>query len=425
MEKKCYTVAIIGCGGRGGTYGGLIKDYLNDRFRVVALCDINPVLLELRKGEYGVAEDRCFEDENKFFEKKRADIIIIGTQDKDHARMTLKGLELGYHVLEEKPICSTKEECVKLLETQKKCGGQVFVCHVLRYAQTYKKVEELMQNGCIGKLVSLSDNEQIWYGHFAHSYVRGNWRNTNETAPVIIAKSCHDLDMLQHLAGAKCDTISSVGDISWFKRENAPEGSADRCVDCKYMETCPYSAKRLYIDRLRRKPGYTFARIITRPKPLTEENVWEAIKTTGYGKCVYKCDNNVCDNQMCLMTFENGVKAVLITSAFTGNGGRVLHVNGTLGEIILDEENGTLTLKTYGKEEHDVWKNEDLIASSADKNHDGGDLGLLKAFYESLEGNHLSGTTLEDSIESHFMGFAAEESRKAGGICVKVHSEIH
>lgn len=421
MEEKKISIAIIGCGGRGGTYGALAHNELSDFYSISALCDVNKKILELRKDEYGISDENCFSDEEVFFSQKRADLLVIGTQDQDHARMTMKGMALGYDILVEKPFANSKEECMQLLEMQRRTGKQVFVCHVLRYAPAYQKAERLLKKGMIGKLVSISDTEQIWYGHFAHSFVRGNWRNCNVTAPMIIAKSCHDLDMLQHLAGAKCCTISSIGELTWFKTENAPDGAAERCTDCKFIETCPYSAKRIYIDRLRANPGYVFSKIITRPDPLTEENVWKAIKTGPYGRCVYHCDNNVCDNQMCMMTFENGVKAVLSSSAFTGNGGRIIHLNGTLGEIVLNEEERTLTLKMYGREQHDIWKTDEMILTN-NKGHEGGDEGLMSAIYRALTGNVEGATTLEDSIESHLMGFAAEESRLTGGKLVRVHS---
>lgn len=410
------SAAIIGCGGRGGIYGRLITTLFPDKFTVSALCDVNPKMLTVRKSEYAVSDENCFTDEDEFFSQKRADLLIIGTQDKDHVRMTLKGLEIGYHVLVEKPIAATLEECEQLLAAQKKYGGQVFVCHVLRYSKVYTKADELMAAGEIGKLISVEDDEQIWYGHFAHSYVRGNWRNTAFSAPLLIAKSCHDLDMLQHYAGAKCESVSSVGGLEWFRAENAPEGSADRCVDCKYIDSCPYSAKKLYCERMNSR----FTAIICRPKPLSEENVLEAIKTGPYGRCVYKCDNNVCDHQLTIMTFENGVKAMLNTNAFTGNEGRIFRLNGTLGEIQINEEEGYVRLKKYGKDEPETWKIDDLIAF-ADTHHGGGDAGLLAALYDCLSGASNAGTTLEDAVESHLIGFAAEQSRKNGGILVKVH----
>lgn len=419
MEKK-LTVAIIGCGGRGArTYGRIMFNYFPDKYEIVSLCDIQPAVLALQSDALNVKAENAFTDEKEFFKEKRADLLVIGTQDQDHVRMTLKGLELGYDILVEKPLSSSRKECTELLDAQKKSGKKVFVGHVLRYAPAFRKADELLRSGAIGKLIAIDALEQVWYGHQAHSFVRGNWRRDDETTPMILAKCCHDLDLLQYYAGAKCVSISSVGDLTWFKPENAPEGSAERCLDCKYIDSCPYSAKRIYIERLRRNPKYDFSRIITYPKDLTEENVWQALKEGPYGRCVYHCDNNVVDHQLSTMTFENGVKASLTMTAFTGNGGRIYKFHGSLGEVILDEEAGIVKLKQFDRDDT-VWSIKDLIESESG-GHGGGDYILTSEIYDMLCGKEMLRTSLEASIESHLMGIAAEESRLEGGTLKKVH----
>ena len=417
---RIITVAVIGCGGRGlGAFGKPMQTTFRDRFHVVAICDINPAALANAREALGLPEENCFLSEDAFFEAKRAELLVIGTQDQDHVRMSLKGLSLGYDIMVEKPISSSREECARLLEAQRESGKRVFVGHVLRYAPAFLKADELLQSGVIGELISINGVEQVWYGHFVHSYVRGNWRRSEDSTPMILAKSCHDLDLIQHYAGARCVSVSSVGSLRWFKAENAPEGAAKRCTECKYMETCPYSAKRLYIDRMKNRPDYVFSAIIVRPKKLTTEAAWEAIKTGPYGRCVYFCDNDVVDNQQCLMRFENGVTAVFDMNAFTGNGGRLLTLHGSLGEIIIDEVEDRIRIKRYGVETH-----EEISISAMDQSgsgHGGGDAGIVRGLYDMLTGKIPEVSSLEESLESHLIGIAAEESRLRGGETVKVH----
>ncbi|MBR4234746.1 MAG: Gfo/Idh/MocA family oxidoreductase [Clostridia bacterium] len=417
---KIITVAVIGCGGRGlGAYAKPMQTRFSDRFRVVAVCDINPAMLANAREALGLPEESCFLSEDAFFEARRAELLVIGTQDQDHVRMTLKGLALGYDIMVEKPISSSREECVRLLRAQRESGRRVFVGHVLRYAPAFVKADELLQSGTIGQLISINAVEQVWYGHFAHSFVRGNWRRSEDSTPMILAKSCHDLDLIQHYAGARCVSVSSVGSLRWFKAENAPEGAAKRCTQCKYMDTCPYSAKRLYIDRMKNRPDYVFSAIIVRPKKLTPEAAWEAIQTGPYGRCVYFCDNDVVDNQQCLMRFENGVTAILDMNAFTGNGGRLLTLHGALGEIILNETEDYLRIKRYGVETP-----EDIALSSLDTSgsgHGGGDVGIVCGLYDMLTGKIPEVSSLEESLESHLIGIAAEESRLRGGETIAVH----
>lgn len=415
MANTIYKVAILGVGARGGDVYGTIVNNLKDRFDIVSLCDSRKARLE-RFGElFEVEKGNLFTDENEFFKKKRADVLIIATLDNDHVRQCLKAFELGYDVLLEKPITADKEECKALLEAQKKYGCKAFVCHVLRYAPAFVKVGELLNSGVIGRLVAIDALERVCFWHQAHSYVRGNWRIAAETTPMILAKCCHDLDLLQFYAKSKCKSVSSVGDLTYFTKENAPDGAAKRCMDCKYVDSCPYSAKYVYIDRWKLRgcseDSWPFNVVAT--APLTEEKLVKALQEGPYGRCVYACDNDVVDHQLTTMTFENGVKATLTMTAFTNNGGRRMNFFGTLGEIILDEELKQIVVKRYGKEEIERISFSDLIGAGGA--HGGGDVCLINALADMLSGKMTQETSLEASVESHLMGICAEESRKENG----------
>ncbi len=414
MEKKIYTVAIIGVGARGGeSYGQLIHDQ-KDKFDVVALCDTRAERLERFGRAFGVEGRLRFLDENAFFQEKRADLLVIATQDADHIRHAQKAFELGYDILLEKPITDDRQECFELLETQKKYGRKALVCHVLRYAPVFLKAAEILQSGAIGKLVAINALERVGFWHQAHSYVRGHWRNSQEATPMILAKCCHDLDLLQYYAGSKCKSVSSVGDLAYFKAENAPDGATKRCVDCPHIDTCAYSAKVIYVNRWINdgKPEGVFPFNTVTTPPTTEEKLYEAIETSPYGRCVFACDNDVVDHQIVTMHFENGVKAELTMTAFTETGGRRYTFFGTQGELVLDEQANELRLKKFiGREE--VFPMENIIEKGY--NHGGGDFYLIHTLYDMLTGNGASVTSLESSIESHLMGICAEESRIAGG----------
>lgn len=327
MSKKIFTVAILGCGGRGAeTYGRLIAER-KDEYKIVALCDLIPEKLSKYGELFGVGAENRFSDDDSFFAKKRADLLIIATLDADHVWQCKEALRLGYDVLLEKPITDKEEECRSLLAAQKKYGGKVLVCHVLRYAGAFRKVEELLKAGAVGRLVEIQALEQVAYWHQAHSYVRGNWRRSEDTSPMILAKCCHDLDLLQYYAGARCKSVSSMGDLTYFTSKNAPEGAAKRCLECQYIDTCPYSAKTIYIDEWEKKgcPENEWPyNVVTLAFPQTKKALTEAIETGPYGRCVFACDNDVVDHQQVSMAFENGVKATLTMTAFTA-GGRQNH----------------------------------------------------------------------------------------------------
>lgn len=434
---KVFTVSILGCGSRGHyTYGRCMTENLKGKFEIVSVCDIDQTKIDMAKSAWGVKDENCFLDWEEFFAEKRSDALVIATQDRDHVKMCIKALELGYDILLEKPISPVEEELYELLEAYNKHKKKVIVCHVLRYAPAFLKIKEMLDSGAIGKIVCIDWLEQVTYWHQAHSFVRGNWRNDEETSPMIMQKCCHDLDLLQYYADSKCKTVYSVGDLSFFKKENQPEGAASHCKDCKYIHDCVYSAERLYIEKRKkdfdwafdkpdvddnaRQQGWPF-NVVDLTRPITEESMRAAYENNQYGRCVFDCDNNVVDNQTVVMQFENGIKANLTMTAFTALPGRKMTFHGTLGEIEMDEENNYIRLSRYGKGTQMFSIKEILKDAMNDTfGHGGGDLMLVHDFYKALAGDDALGTTLDKSIESHLMALAAEKSRRTGEVC-KVH----
>lgn len=425
MHDKIFSVAIIGCGSRGrDAYGKLFKKH-SEKWNVVSVCDVNEKNLENARILFGTESKNCFSDETEFFKEKRADVLVVATQDRDHVRMAKKGLLLGYDVLLEKPISKDRKEIEELLSLQKKTGGKIFVCHVLRYAPAFVKIKEIINSGRLGKIMSVNSMEQVGYSHFAHSYVRGNWRNEKESSPVIMAKSCHDLDLLQDYIGAKCKTAFSVGGVKFFNKENKPEGAADRCKDCKYINSCQYSAENIYVKRWKENPSEDRwpYNVVCKEIPITEEKLRRAYEGNQYGRCVFACDNDVCDTQDTVFEFENGVVASFNLTAVTSRMARKIGVYGSLGYIDYDESNGIIKVGIYGEKISEI-KEEDLLKNLEEDSfgHGGGDFMMINDLYDVLSGKENSRTCLENSVESHLMAIAAEESRKTGK-AVRVHEK--
>lgn len=432
--SKIFTVSILGCGSRGHyTYGKCMSEKFGDKFSILSVCDNDPEKLRLAQEDWGISEKNCFLDSDEFLKEKRSDALVIATQDRDHVKMCIRALELGYDILLEKPISPIEDELYELLEAYKKHKQKVIVCHVLRYAPAFLKLKEVLDSGEIGKVVCIDWIEQVTYWHQAHSFVRGNWRNDEETSPMIMQKCCHDLDLLQYYANSACKTVYSVGDVSFFKRENQPKDASDRCQTCKYIHDCVYSAERLYVkkrekdfdwafdkpdvDDEARKQGWPF-NVVDLTRPITEQSIRKAYESSNYGRCVFACDNNVVDNQTVVMQFENGIKANLTMTAFTALPGRKITFHGTLGELEMDEENDYIRISRYGHGTRFLSIKEICrLAVNDNFGHGGGDLMLVRDFYDALQGTGELGTTLERSIESHLMALAAEKSRKTGEVC--------
>lgn len=394
-------VAVLGLGSRGGTYSDILVEKHKD-CEIVAVCDYKEDKRRLAVEKYGVAPENVFAHSEELFAKgKIADILILATMDQDHYRQAIRALELGYDILLEKPMSPSEEECKEIIATAEKYGRKIAVCHVLRYAPFYTVLKEIIDSGEIGEVVTLSQTESVGYWHQAHSFVRGNWRNSDETSPMILQKCCHDFDIIRWLMGSSCKSVSSYGSLTHFVEKNAPVGAATRCMDCN-VKDCIYNAVEFY----KKNPewfnfianGYT--------------DVEEGLRVLPAGRCVYKCDNNVVDHQVTNMLFENGATAQLTMTAFSEYMKREIHVHGTKGEIIGDM--GRQILDVY------IFKNGyrriDINALGVElKGHGGGDIVLVKEFIDHVTGTGNIRTSAKVSLESHLMAFAAEKSRLAGG----------
>ena len=416
---KTYTLAVLGCGGRGCAYAVRIAR-TKKNFSFAALCDPVPSQMERLQRVASTSVEALFTDEEEFFKEKRADALIIATPDREHVMQAIRAMRLGYDILLEKPISDSREEIEELLKVQEETRRQIIVCHVLRYGPGYQKCAEILESGKLGKLYAIDASERVAYWHWAQAYVRGIGASIELGHPAILAKCSHDLDLIQSYAKSECDTVSSVGELSFFRPENAPEGAADRCLDCKHMDTCPYSAKRIYIDGWHQagEPEYTWPYTkATTVYPHTEETLMEGIRTGENGQCAFMCKVDKVDHQFVQMTFKNGVKASL-KMVYAQEPGRRLVFYCTHGELVFDEREEKIEVRVFGEEPENINLANILEEGNA---HGGGDTVLSKTFCDMIEGIATCPTTLNESVECHLMGIAAEESRKAGGILVKVH----
>ena len=243
--KAPITFAIAGFGDRGSTYASMQKLF-PDRMKVVAVADINPEKVQKAKELYGIKDELCFTSaEEMLAQDKLADVMVVSTMDRQHVNHAIPALEKGYNILMEKPISPDLQECKRIIEVAKHCPGKIIVCHVLRYTTFYNTLKSILDSKKIGDVVSVCANENVGYWHQAHSFVRGNWRNSDQTSPMILQKCCHDMDIYTWLLGKKCKAISSVGDTHLFKKECAPEGATPYCLGgCKAKENCKFDAEK-------------------------------------------------------------------------------------------------------------------------------------------------------------------------------------
>ena len=412
---KQYSAILIGAGLRGTTYTNIMLD-LKDKFKVVGVAEPIKSRRESIKNKHNVSDDMCFNTWKEILSKpKMADLAIIATMDNMHYEPAMKAIELGYDILLEKPVAPTAEECANLALAADKKGVKVLVCHVLRYSPFFKKVKEIVMNGTIGKIMSIVHVEAVGNVHQSHSYVRGNWHSESETSPMLLAKCCHDLDILQWILDEPCQKIQSFGKLTYFTPENAPEGAPKRCIDggCPIEDTCPYNCKRLYYENKDNswfRPACT--RGIAKNEIPTDEEVMTALKTTDFGLCVYHANNDVVDHQTVNMQFKSGANATLSMNAFN-EGGRYIRIFGTKGELFAHMESDKINVYTF-EDRKQTGIPFNVTEESILGGHGGGDAGLILELYDYLGGNYngYCAADINISIKNHLIGFAAEKSRR-------------
>ncbi|XP_070579449.1 putative oxidoreductase YteT isoform X2 [Ptychodera flava] len=413
---KQVKAVIIGAGSRGSGYALFQLDFPH-RFKVVGVAD--PIKIRVKKiqEKYSIPDEHTFSDWSEFVKcDKFADAVIVTTPDILHKGPAVACADKGYHILLEKPMAVTEEDCRQIAQACERNNVMLAVCHVLRYHPPLMKVKELIESDVIGDVVNIQHTEPIGYWHFAHSFVRGNWREEKSSTFSLLAKSCHDLDLLRYWMGKhRCTQVSSFGSLQHFKKENKPVGAGSRCLDCSVEANCPYSAKKIYLDKVEMYREWPINVISEIPDV---ESVTEALRSGPYGRCVYECDNDVCDNQVVNFTFEEGRTASFTMIAFTEKVcQRQTKVYGTRGEITSE---GKGPVYVYDFNTNKTTRHDTATPPSGTHlgGHGGADHFLMDAFVRAVSTNdasHIS-TGPQDALASHLLVFAAEKARRENRI---------
>ncbi len=406
--ERPVTAVILGYGGRGGYYGRMAGQFPSD-WKIVGVAEPIDYRNERAAALHGLADDRRWPTWERVFDKpKLADVVVISTPDRLHHGPAMRALDMGYDVLLEKPIAQSWKQCSDILRLAQRKGAVVGVCHVLRYAPYFVQMHAVARSGMLGDVVSIQHMEPIHYLHFAHSYVRGPWHSEKESNPSLLAKSCHDLDIVRWMVDRACVRVSSMGGLRVFRSENAPDGSPKYCLSgCPIEETCIYHAGRVYA----KEKLWSTHHIVTRDR--SDAAIMKELTRTHIGRCVYQADNDVCDHQLVNMEFAGGATAAFSMEAMTSYAGRRTRIMGTKGDLVGDEK--TLDNYDFEKRTRTVW---DVSKHYQDlSGHGGGDERMVRDFCQAVARRDpsLLKSNLAESMESHRIGFQAERSRKSGG----------
>lgn len=400
---------LIGAGSRGMIYANWAVAH---GIEIAALAELRPDRLKSAGDSLHIPENMRFSDGAELLSLgKIADAAIIASMDRDHFGHVMQALDCGYDILLEKPISPDPIECLQIEEKANRLGRRITVCHVLRYTNFFGTLKEILDSGELGKIVAIKHSENIGNFHMAHSFVRGNWCNDTLSSPIIMQKSCHDLDILLWLTGSHCTRVASFGSLSYFRPENAPDGSADRCCDCPVAESCRFNAERVYRPALGQWPSDVVC------LEQTEQALTEALRTGPYGRCVFRCDNNVCDHMSTIMEFENGVTATFSLTAQTDACYRNIHIMCENGEILADDGEREIVIRHFVASPVDSFTTRTVHVRTNGSGHGGGDSGIMEDFSAGIASPESeSRSSISRSVESHLMACAIEHARRTGTV---------
>ncbi|GGJ93999.1 oxidoreductase [Lentibacillus kapialis] len=406
------TAILIGAGDRGArAYAPYALEHPNE-LKIKAVAEPNDERRDKIRLAHQLSRENCFSSWSEIFSMgKVADIAIITTMDQQHFEPTMQALALGYHVLLEKPMSPDPIECIEMERAAKQYNRQLTICHVLRYTEFWSTIKRVVSEGQIGKIASIQLNENVEVMHMAHSFVRGNWNNKEKSSPMILQKSCHDMDIIRYIIDEKCERISSYGSLMHFRKENAPKNAPERCLDgCPAEFACPFHAGRYYLGE-----GRNWAKKFTEDH--SREGIIQALQETSYGRCVYQSDNNVVDHQVVNMEFTSGATATFSMCGFTREQTRMVQIMGTKGEIRGNMEDNSISIFDFLTKHETVIKFDHPMSG-----HGGGDDSIVRTFLRDIDHyeDNTSLSSAETSLRSHLMAFAAEESRLNRGESIEL-----
>lgn len=404
MPEKPLTAVLIGAGHRGHRPFGEYALQHPGELKFVAVVEPDGSRRQRFAELHGIPESARFSTAKQLYKQPRlADILVNASSDRAHVDTTLPAFKLGYHVLLEKPIAASSLQVLRFFKTALRSRSHVWVMHELRWSPFFQHVKTLLEMKTIGEPITWQHSESPAYWHMAHSYVRGNWRRQQETTPILLAKACHDLDLLIWLLDRPVKQVHSFGSLTEFRPENAPENAPFRCTDgCPVAHECPYDAKRIYLGKNTDWP----ASVISADSSLAARRA--ALENGPYGRCVYYCDNDVVDHQVVNLEFSGDATVAFTLTGHGPENTREFTYDGTKGRLTGNFERNTIS----------AWHYPDPVPQSFEINadeqgHGGGDPAMIQAFLHTITANHLPDyTALAQGVYSHVVGFAAEESRE-------------
>jgi predicted dehydrogenase len=409
---------MLGAGNRGhDVYGNWALEHEGE-LKFIAVADPDPAKLERFGAAHGIPAAMRFLDWQEAIRALPASsnlAAFVCLPDAQHETAAIACLNANLHLILEKPAAATLEGTRRVARAAAVSGRVVMLGYVLRHTPFFGTLREVVRSGRLGEIVTVDWRENVSSMHYAHSYVRGNWRRADDSSPMILAKCSHDLDMLGWITGLRVLKLSSFGSLGYFNAQNAPEGAPLRCLDgCPVSESCAYYAPKVYLRDSAEWPAST----ISADGSLQARRV--AIETGPYGHCVFRNDNDVVDHQVASLEFQGGATGTFTMHGHSGEEGRSLRIDGTLATLrgVFSATKQELILTLHDVETALSGGGEIVPISApagmAGGGHGGGDDGLARAFVTAVRNGARDDPM--GYLESHLLAFAFETARLEGRV---------
>ena len=313
-KKGITRYVLVGCGGRGTSmFGGpLAKDFPKTA-SLVGLFDLNRKRMAASAKMIGNCDLPQCNDFDRMLQEVDFDAVAIATRDCSHAFYIDKALRAGKSAICEKPLCVNAQQCRQIVQVQKETGGVALVTHNARYGPAETRIYELLREGAIGEILTISFVELLDRRHGADYYRRWH-RNKSNSGGLLIHKASHHFDQINWWAQGKPVWLTAQGGLKFYGAAGAYHGP--RCSACPHAERCP-----LYVDIFKTDKARTLYK--------------ECESEDGYVRdgCVFDPGIDIEDTASVLYRYDNGIQVTYSLQSFSPIEGQIIAFEGTEGRL--------------------------------------------------------------------------------------------
>jgi len=192
-------VGIIGTGNISGAHIAAYLAFPED-VRIVGLADIVPAKAEAKRSEHGLTAARVHDDAAAMLATEELDLVSIATPPDTHCELTVAALEAGAHVIVEKPMAPSLEECDRMLAAQRRSGRLLSVVAQNRFRDDMAQLKAVLDSGRVGRIAHARIASEWWRGHSYYDlWWRGTW--SSEGGGPTLNHAIHHIDLSLWLLG--------------------------------------------------------------------------------------------------------------------------------------------------------------------------------------------------------------------------------